>query len=124
MKLLLDEQISDAVAQGFTRRNRSVKIATIAELGLRASSDREILAVASRSGLTLVTFDLAAIPGLLHEWAETGRTHAGVILIDQRTIATSDFGSIIEALLLIVHQTAGESWTDRVLYLRNPRKPH
>jgi predicted nuclease of predicted toxin-antitoxin system len=124
MQLLLDEQISDAVAHGFSRRNRSVIIKTVADLGLRAASDREIMEDCARLGFTLVTFDLATIPPLLQEWAEAGRSHAGVILIDERTMATSDFGSIIEALLSIVRQTAHDSWIDRVIYLPNPKKHH
>jgi hypothetical protein len=124
MKLLLDEQISDAVARGFSRRNREVIIKSVAELGLRAASDHEILEECAKSGFTLVTFDLATIPALLQQWADAGRSHSGMILIDERTMATSDFGAIIESLLAIVRQTSRDSWIDRVLYLPNPREHH
>jgi predicted nuclease of predicted toxin-antitoxin system len=122
MKLLLDEQISEAVARGFSRRNQSMVIKTVADLGPRSHSDHEILTECAQFGFTLVTFDLATIPLLLRDCAKAGRNHGGVILIDERTMATSDFGAIIEALLSIVRQTADDCWVDRVLYLRNPKK--
>jgi len=48
--------------------------------------------------LTLATDNLKTIPPLLVEWGLNGVSHGGAILIDDRTIASCDFGGLIRAL--------------------------
>lgn len=120
LPLLLDEQISPAVAAGL-RRRVSVPIECIAQwqtgrfLGL---SDELLLEEAARQSLTLVTYDRRTIPPLLKLWAEAGRRHAAVIFVDHESLRSSDFGSLIRALQALIAVAGKCDWTDRVITLQ------
>jgi hypothetical protein len=67
--------------------------------------------------MTLVTYDQATIPPLLQVWGEQGISHAGVILVNRRTIAPNDFGGLIRALTRLWDRAEGLDWTNRMVYL-------
>jgi hypothetical protein len=121
LKLLLDEQISPDVAEGFRRRQKNSVFWSLPEweggrfLGL---PDDLLLEEAAAQKLTLVTYDRKTIPPLLKTWAEEGRQHGGVIFVDERTIPSSDFGGLIRALQKIFQETAKWDWRNRVCFLR------
>jgi len=73
--------------------------------------------LAADEALTLVTHDCTTIPPVLVEWINLGASHPGVIFVDQRTIATSDFGGLIRALSALWDAERDQSWTDRIMYL-------
>ena len=56
--------------------------------------DAAFLREAAAQKLTLVTYDRRTIPPLLKAWAEEGRSHAGVIFVDDKSIAPLDIGGI------------------------------
>jgi hypothetical protein len=122
LKLLLDEHISPAVANGIRRRNRSLVIHWMAEweggnfLGKEGSA---CLLEAARQKLTVVTYDLTTIPSLLKLWAEEGRSHGGVIFVDEKTNSPADFGGLVRALIYLIGEAAELDWTNRVYFLRS-----
>ena len=121
LKLLLDEHISMAVAEGLRRRNRSLTVLCMVtwEQGeFLGQQDSVCLQQASAQGLTLVTYDRRTIPPLLKVWAEEGRKHGGVIFVDEKTISPADTGGLVRALNELARTTARWDWTDRVCFLR------
>jgi hypothetical protein len=66
----------------------------------------------------LVTYDLRSIPILLKLWADSERTHAGVIFVDNKTIPASEIGALIKALRKHRQDSAKWNWTNRVCFLR------
>jgi predicted nuclease of predicted toxin-antitoxin system len=120
MRLLLDAHISPAVAQGLQHGG-------VDTLSLRDwldgryldASDEVILTAAFADERVLVTFDLRTIPSLLRVWAETGQQHAGIILVDDRTIRQEDVGGLLRALRQLVEQDGSVPWIDRVVYLQS-----
>ena len=121
LKLLLDEHISPEVANGLGRRNRALEIRYLVEwedgrfLGQEASA---CLREAAAQGFTLVTYDRRTIPPLLKTWAEEGRTHGGVIFVDEKTISPADIGGLVWALTRLARETGNWSWTNRIYFLR------
>jgi len=120
LKLLLDEQISPDVATGLRRRKKANVLALVEwengnYLGV---SDDILLEAASAQSLTLVTYDRKTIPPLLKIWAESGHSHAGVVFIDDKTIPSSDFGGLIEALQKLSQEGSTWDWGNRVCFLR------
>lgn len=121
LKLLLDEHISPDVAEGLQRRNRSLVVHPLVEwengnfLG-RDDSAWLLEAVAQR--LTLATYDRRTIPPLLKTWAEEGRTHGGIIFVDDKTISPADISGLVRALTSLCKETEKWDWTDRVCFLR------
>src|SRR5258708_36402986 len=73
LKLLLDEHISPAVANGIQRRNRSLVIHPMVQWesgNFLGREDSVCLLEAAKQRLTLVTYDRRTIPPLLKLWAQ------------------------------------------------------
>ena len=121
LELLLDEHISPDVAEGLGRRHRAMVVGFIAEWedgDFLGQGDSACLQEAARQGLTLVTYDRRTIPRLLKAWAEEGRNHGGVILVDEKTISPADIGGLVRALIKLSKETGSWDWTNCVCFLR------
>lgn len=120
LRLLLDEHISPDVAAGVRRRLPAQRIWALVEReggNLVGQDDESCLVEAARLGLTLVTYDRRTIPPLLKRWAEEGRSHAGVVFVDEKTIAPADVGGLVRAIVELARLTRRWVWTDRVVFL-------
>ena len=121
LKILLDEHISPAVAEGMRRRIPGLVIRSMTEWeggGFLGQDDSVLLQEAFAQRLTLVTYDRRTIPPLLKRWAEEAHSHAGVIFVDEKTISPADIGGLVKALGEVVKETRAWDWTDRVVFLR------
>ena len=121
LRLLLDEHISPRVAKGLRRQNRAQVIYCMTEWhggAFLGRDDAVCLRAAEAEHLTLVTYDRRTIPPLLKRWAEEGRSHGGVVLVDEKTISAADIGGLIRALFGLAKQTENADWTNRIYHLR------
>jgi hypothetical protein len=121
LRLLLGEHISPQVAEGLSRRNRSLVVHWMVEWengNFLGQDDSACLLHASRKRLALVTYDRRTIPPLLKAWAEEGRKHGGVIFVDDKTISPADIGGLVRALLRLYKETGRWDWTDRICFLQ------
>ena len=121
LKLLLDEHVPPAVADGLKRLAGSITAHALRswqEGSYLGRPDEEILLEAAREGLTLVTYDLDTIPLLLDQFARARRVHGGVIFVSQRQIRSSDVGGLVRALAPLFGESEGLDWTNRVEFLR------
>ncbi len=124
LKLLLDEHISPAVANGLQRRNRSLIIYPMVQWergNFLVKEDSVCLLEAAKQRLTLVTYDRRTTPPLLKLWAEEERSHGGVIFADEKTISPADIGALVRALSLLVAEAGEIDWTNQVYFLRSGR---
>jgi hypothetical protein len=80
--------------------------------------DAACLRAAAHQGLTLITYDRRTIPPLLKTWAEEGRSHAGVIFVDEKTISAAEIGALVRALTGLIKEDSLWDWTSRVCDLR------
>jgi hypothetical protein len=122
LKLLLDEHISPAVANGIQRRKRSLVIHPMAlwESGnFLGKEDSICLLEAAKQRLTLVTYDRRTIPPLLKLWAEEGRSHGGVIFVDEKTISPANIGGLVRALISLADEAGKIDWNNQVYFLRS-----
>ncbi|MCC6442447.1 MAG: DUF5615 family PIN-like protein [Armatimonadetes bacterium] len=85
---------------------------------LLEAGDAAILAAARQDGLVLVTYDQRTLIPLVVEWMSEGRDHAGLIVIDERSIAQEDIGTQVYALIALWEAHPGAGWTNRVIYLK------
>jgi hypothetical protein len=121
LRLLLDENISYVVADGLAARRPDISIASLyrwREGAFMNRPDPVVLLAATEAGLTLVTFDQQTILPLVSEWGADGPEHAGVVFIDQRTVASHDFGGLIRALERLWDRERDADWTNRIDFLR------
>jgi hypothetical protein len=124
LKLLLDEHISPEVANGVQRRNRSPVVQSMVEWesgNFLGKEDSVCLLEAAKQRLTLVTYDRRTIPPLLKLWAEEGRSHGGVIFVDEKTISPADIGRLVRALISLAGEAGEIDWTNQVYFLRRGR---
>lgn len=124
LKLLLDEHISPEVASGVRRRNRSVVIHSMVQWesgNFLGKEDSACLLEAAKQRLTLVTYDRRTIPPLLKLWAEEGRSHGGVIFVDEKTISPAEIGGLVRALISLTGDAGEMDWTNQVYFLRRGR---
>jgi len=121
LKLLLDEHISPDVAHGLRRRHGELEVRYMVEREngrFLGQADSPCLREAAAQGLTLVTYDRRTIPPLLKTWAEEGRTHGGVVFVDEKTISPADIGGLVWALTRLARETGNWDWTNRIYFLR------
>jgi hypothetical protein len=121
LSLLLDENISHVVADQVRRHRSAVSIESVhtwQDGAFEGRTDRALLIAARVERLTLVTYDLRTIPGLLAELHSQNQRHAGVIFVDDATIPNRNFGMLTRALLFEWDQSQELDWTDSVRFLR------
>lgn len=121
LELLLDEHISPAVAVGVRKLHPQLTVYALRErhsgiyLG---QSDDAILSLAVSEGLTLVTFDQKTIKPMAMDWAKDQKTHAGIVFIDEKTIALGNIGGMVRALAEVADIHLRDNWTDRIIFLK------
>jgi hypothetical protein len=123
LSLLLDQHISPEIAAQVRIKRPEIPIVSIYDwrdgdfVGI---ADRLILQAASEDRVTLLTYDRKSIPPLLRELGVAGVTHAGVVFVDNLTIASNDFGRLIRALTYYWSREQSGDWTNRVAFLPAP----
>ena len=120
---ILDENISPVVAVQVSQKAPDVVIFSISHWhnGEYLNTDGAvILQQAFDENLTLITFDLSTIRPLLKAWSEDGRSHGGVIFIDDKTIASNNHGKIVKSIIQVSEQLKRSDFINGVMFLRRP----
>jgi hypothetical protein len=120
LALLTDAHLSPQVAPQVKARRPEISIFSLRNWrngALLNADDSDILTEAQTEGLTLVTYDQTTINPLLTQWAMEGRDHAGVIFVSRRSIAQSDIGGQVRALIALWDFSHSADWTNVVHYL-------
>jgi hypothetical protein len=120
LALLLDEHLSPRVARQVLRARPAARIVAVLEWEggrLAGLPDDELLLEARTENLTLVTYDCATIAPVSREWSEQGVDHAGVVFVDEHTIAPNDFGRLTKALIRLWDAEHARDWRNRCIFL-------
>lgn len=113
IRFLFDEDVDHRILRGLRRREPTVDIAAVQEVGLRSRPDPDILAWAAENQRLLVTQDVNTMTKHVSERLEAGKELSGVLFIPRDvTISTA-----IDDLLLVWSATAAEDWRDRYDFL-------
>ena len=124
LSFLTDEQISYVVVERLCERRPDIpahSLHTWRGGTLEGMLDEWVLAAATQENLTLVTYDLRTIPPLLESWSLSGKSHAGVVLVDQRSIPQNDYGGLTLALSQLWDESREWEWRNAVRFLRRSR---
>jgi hypothetical protein len=123
LSLLLDENLSHVIAKQIVSKRSDIAITSVHHWNdgvYKGQPDEIVLAAANLESLTLVTCDVKSIMPKLAQWGRSGKDHAGVVFIDDRTITQHDFGAFIFSLVALWDECRFESWTNRVHFLHPP----
>lgn len=117
MKLMLDAHLSGrAVGKALAEGGHEVR-ALDSESELEGMEDPAVLELASAESRVLVTANVSDFEPLLKEWAEEGRSHAGVILVPS-SVPNEAFGVLIRGIRKTLGVLSREDWANRVEWLR------
>ncbi len=124
LELLLDENISNEIARQVSAKRPGIPIFSVQDWEggrLKGVSDEEVLRAAQEAGLTLVTYDVNTIPLLLVRLANEAFVHCGVVFINNTTMRSNDYGSLVRSLIQLYDAENEGEWKDRLFFLPSPR---
>ncbi len=122
LSLLLDENISQVVAEQVRLKRSDIPIQSIHhwhEGAYLSVPDEVLIAAAHAENLTLVTYDTQILSELSYLFAEE-IAFGGLIFIDAKTVASSDFGSLTRAIVHLWEAQHEMEWSSRLIYLPAP----
>lgn len=115
MRVLLDAHVSGRrIGRALFRAGHNV-LALDSDDALSRLPDGEVLALAARDGRIVVTSNIGDFARLAREWAEAGRSHAGVILVPDPRVGPGPVLARLEAAFAA--HPAQTDWVDRVAFL-------
>ena len=117
LALYIDEDAMDAdLVQAL--RVRGIDVTTPTELKAMGWTDEQQLQFAAEHGRALYSFNIRDYMPLHNRFLEQGKSHAGIILAEQRQYSV---GEQLRRLLLLVATQSAEEVTDRVVFLSSLR---
>ncbi len=118
MKILLESHLPEVLAEQLRRPSIGAQHLAEWQGGEYLDKlDHQVLEAAYLDRRVLVTYDCRTIPALTIRWAEQGDHHAGVVLVDEKTISPSNTGALIRAITRLFEGARQEDWVDQVMYL-------
>lgn len=113
MRLLLDAHLSgNRIGAGLRARGHDVRALTDAP-DAEGLEDEQVLALATSERRILITQDVSDFPDILRDWAASGRSHSGVILVFG--IRAAEFGVIVRGVAGLLDETPRQTdWLDVV----------
>ena len=116
-RLLLDAHLSGR-AVGRALRDLGHDVYAIdAEKNLEGLRDEDVLDLAISEARVLITANVADFLPLLTALGESGRSHAGCILVPN-SFNNEDFGPLISAIDRELQTVPSDAWSDRVGWAR------
>jgi hypothetical protein len=113
VRLYVDEDASESA--GFLGlRARGVDLVTTCEAGRLATSDENQLAFAAQDGRVIYTFNASNFARLHREFPESGRVHAGIVVIPEQRYS---IGDKIRRLASFVQSTSDDAMRNRMEFL-------
>src|SRR5579871_1009834 len=119
LALLLDENISPVVAVQLARKRPDIPVQSLhtwREGALVGAPDADVLLAAYEEGWTLVTYDTQILSDLAVLF-ETGVPFSGLIVVDDKTIPSNNFGALMRSLVYLWDHEHTADWSQRLLFL-------
>lgn len=115
MRVLLDAHVSSRhIGRRLERAGHDV-LALGLDDTLNRLSDEDLLALAADQQRIVITHNVRHFAPIARSWAETGRSHRGLILV---TLAHTDYGAILRRLeRMFAARADQDDWIDRVEFL-------
>jgi predicted nuclease of predicted toxin-antitoxin system len=113
LPLLTDENFNGEIVRGLLRREPSLDLVRVQDVGLFGADDPSILEWAAENHRVLLTHDRATVPAFAYQRVQAGEPMPGVMVVDDR----GAIGSAVEDLLLFALCSEEGEWEGQVLFL-------
>lgn len=113
LKLLVDENFDNTIARGLFRRNPTLDLVRVQDIGLSGKDDPTILEWAAREGRILLTHDVATITRYAYDRVRQGQPMPGVVEIS----TDAPIGRVIEDVLVLVECSQDGELEGQIQYL-------
>jgi hypothetical protein len=107
-----DAELNEILVKAVLPREPGVVFQTAGEAGLARLNDKEVLALAARSGRLPVTHGRKTMPRYFAEFIAT-ETSAGVLIVPQKL----PISQVVDDLILIWSTSEAEEWRNRIYML-------
>ncbi|GAB4216525.1 MAG: hypothetical protein OHK0012_19000 [Synechococcales cyanobacterium] len=113
IKLLIDENFDNTIVRGLFRRNPTLDMVRVQDVGLSGVDDPTILEWAAQEGRVLLTHDVATITRYAYDRVRVGQPMPGVIEIS----TDASIRRVIEDVLVLVECSQDGELEGQVQYL-------
>lgn len=111
--LAADENFNGNIVRGLFRRQPTLDLARLQDVGLSGVDDPAVLAWAAQEGRVLLTHDVSTMTQYAYERVQAGQRMPGVFEISRAL----PIGRAIEEILLLVECSLEGEWEGQVRYL-------
>ena len=112
-RFLADEDLRHGIVLAVRRLEPLMRIVTVQDVGLRASSDKDVLEFAATNRWLVLSHDVNTMRSMAERRIADGLPVTGLFLIPQFQPTTA----VAESLRLIWSASTFEEWQDRIVYL-------
>lgn len=112
-RFLADNDLMDQIVLGVLRREPSVVITRLREVGLAKAPDTSVLEFAAREGFIVVSHDVNTMRSAAVTRLNDGQEMAGLLLVHQR----SPQAQTIDDLILIGIASDAAEWVGEIRFL-------
>ena len=113
LRFLADENFSNHIIIGLLRRDPTIDIVRVQDMGFAGASDEAILEWAAQNERIVLTHDAATMPDCAYQRQAAGRAMAGVFVIPWQLA----YRAAIEDIILLNECSEDSEWEERILYL-------
>ena len=112
-RFLADENFNNDILRGVRRRNPTVDIARVQDVGLSGADDPAVLEWAAAHGRVLLTHDVATMTRYAFDRTTAGLPMPGVFAVGRSV----PLGVAIDEILLVAECSDDGEWEGQVRYL-------
>ncbi len=113
LRYIADENFNGDIVRGLLRRNPSVDIVRLQDIGLSGAEDSTVLEWAASQGRVVVTHDVTTMTRHAFDRVASGLPMPGVFEVK----STAAVGQVMGDLLLLAECSLEDEWERRILYL-------
>lgn len=113
LRLAADENFNSDIVRGLLRRDPTLDIVRVQDVGLSGADDPIVLEWSAQEGRVLLTHDVTTVTRYAYERVETGKGMPGVFEVSRAV----PIGRAIDDILLLAECSNDGEWEGQVHYL-------
>ncbi len=113
LRLAADENFNQDIIRGLLRRESTLDLVRVQDVGLSGASDSVVLDWAAAEDRLLLTHDAATVTRYAYERVVAGLQMPGVVEVSRMV----PLGQAIDDILLLAILSKPDEWADQILYL-------